>query len=242
MKRWLRFDWDAIAGILAAVVALIMHFLHIADAELLLTITLVLLALLLLRDLRRESQEERALGLAERTEHAVMRLQSALHPPGALLIGPHQIRIESEQFTRRARGEMIWFNVCLLMFRPQLLFDSLLRPAIENPSVTSIQFIADEREKDHWQHDVLPKVVACRGGEKVQPPYWCTLPESVSFILSDTAPEGMTEALLSFWGEPFMARTTERDVPRYIFYVPGHSELVARLSELARSYRLSRST
>lgn len=42
---------------------------------------------------------------------------------------------------------MIWFNVCLLMFVPQDLFDSLLRPAIENPYVTSIRFILDERER-----------------------------------------------------------------------------------------------
>jgi hypothetical protein len=28
---------------------------------------------------------------------------------------------------------MVWFNVCLLMFIPQVLFDDLLRPAIENP-------------------------------------------------------------------------------------------------------------
>ena len=41
---------------------------------------------------------------------------------------------------------MIWFNVCLLMFIPQSLFDTLLRPVIENPNVTSIQFILGEQE------------------------------------------------------------------------------------------------
>lgn len=36
-----------------------------------------------------------------------------------------------------------------------------------------------------------------------------------------------------------MAHTAERKVPRYIFHVQGHSELVARLVELARNYRFT---
>ncbi|MFO0969607.1 MAG: hypothetical protein U0793_28950 [Gemmataceae bacterium] len=44
--------------------------------------------------------------------------------------------------------------------------------------------------------------------------------------------------MLSFWGEPFMARAPGKDVPRYVFHVQGHSELVTRLSELERGYRL----
>ena len=239
MKRWLNLDWDVVAGILAAVVALVLHLLHIVEAEILLAITLVLLALLLLRDLRREHQHAGERERAERVEAAVMHMQAALRPPDALLIGPRQLRLESAQFARRARGEMIWFNVCLLMFKPQELFDTLLRPAIVNPHVTAIQFILDESEQERWYIDVLPKVTTCTDSQKVQEPRWCTMRESVSFILADTAPGGTTEALLSFWGEPFMARTTERDVPRYIFHVQGHSELVGRLSELERSYRFS---
>jgi len=36
-----------------------------------------------------------------------------------------------------------------------------------------------------------------------------------------------------------MARPTGRDVPRYIFHVHAHSELVHRLVELARTYRMA---
>ena len=36
-----------------------------------------------------------------------------------------------------------------------------------------------------------------------------------------------------------MARGVGRDVPRYIFHVTGHSELVERLAELGRGHRLS---
>jgi len=51
-----------------------------------------------------------------------------------------------------------------------------------------------------------------------------------------SAPAVLT-AHLSFWGEPFMARTAGVDVPRYIFHVQAHSELIGRLVELERRYR-----
>jgi hypothetical protein len=236
MKRFLNLDWDAIAGIVVAVTAVILHFLHIADEKILLPLILVLLALLFIREVRHENKNERTAALLERADSTLTSIKSALNPPDVVLIGPRHLRIESERFARTARGEIIWFNVCLLMFKPQPLFDTLLRPAIENPLVTAILFILDEGERAVWQTEVMPKITACRGFEKVGEPRWCKMRESVSFILADTQFEGETEALLSFWGEPFMARAV-RDVPRYIFHVQRHSELVARLTELERSYR-----
>jgi hypothetical protein len=136
---------------------------------------------------------------------------------------------------------MTYFNVCLLMFRPQSLFDKLLRPAVENGAITTIQFVLDEGERENWARHVAPKVAACAGAAKVQEPRWCALHESVSFILADTGEEGRPEALLSFWSEPFMSRATEMQVPRYIFRVQRHSELIARLAELERQYRVGAS-
>jgi hypothetical protein len=240
LKRFLGVDWDAVAGILAALAALVLHLLHIVEAEALLALALVLLALLLVRDLRRERQQDLIAERVERTESAVSRVQAALHAPDAVLVGPSQLRLVSSQFAGRAVGEMRWFNVCLLMFKPQTLFDVLLRPAIENPRITSIQFILDEGEKQHWLEVVLPKVTACSGHEKVRQPIWCALRESVSFITAETGPDGAAEMLLSFWGEPFMARSTERDLPRYLFHVQPHSELVTRLGELERTYRVGK--
>lgn len=238
MERLRRLDWHALAGVIAALVALVLHFLHVVDAEVLAAVSLVLLALLLIRSLHQEEREERLARLVENTDSMVERLDAAVKPADALLIGPRQLRMHSDSFGRRARGEMVWFNVCLLMFRPQSLFDALLRPAIENSQVTRILFVLDSRERERWEQDVLPKVRECTGAAKVEDPYWRQLEESASFILADQGEDGRTEAQLSFWGEPFMARTAGRDVPRYVFHVQAHSELIPRLIELERSYRL----
>lgn len=235
-RRLRNIDWEAIAGIVAASVALVLHLLGLADQEVVLTVVLIILALLLLRDLRSEERDERVEEVSAETHRLLTRIESGLTPPDALLVGPRQLRAASEAFAHAARGEMTWFNVCLLMFRPQALFDSLLRPAVDNPGVTGIQFVLDESERERWEADVLPKVRACTGAAKVREPRWVKLDESVSFILADNA-SGRTEAHLSFWGEPFMARTTAHDLPRYIFHVQAHSELIPRLIELERNYR-----
>jgi hypothetical protein len=241
VRRWYhRYDWDAVAGILAAMAALFLHLFHILQADILLTMMLVLVTLLLLRQLRHEEREERVERATIRTEQTLAAMQDLLAPTEVVLVGPRHLRMASEAFARQASGHMVWFNVCLMMFRPQELFDCLLRPAVENTRVTRIEFVLDEAERDNWRNHVAPKLLACEGREKVIEPRWCTLRESVSFILADRASDGRTEAQLSFWGEPFMARATGRDVPRYIFHVQPHSELVSRLVELERGYRISR--
>jgi hypothetical protein len=240
MRRLRRRDWEAVAGIVAAVTALVLHLLHVADTGVLLAITLVILALMLLRDLRREERGEQLNETLARMEIQLHGLGTALLPPDAVLIGPEQLRRESVRFARQAQGEMVWFNVCLLMFVPQPLFNVLLRPAIENHDVSSIQFLLDEHERERWERDVLPKVRVCVGHEKVQPPLWCAMQESVSFILAGQAPNGQTEAHLSFWGEPFMSAVTGQQLPRYIFHVQARSELIGRLVELQRQHRVHR--
>src|SRR5450759_1002697 len=185
-KHWLRrYDWDAIAGIVAAAVALILHLLHVVQPDILLTITLVLVALLLLRQLRHEEREERVEDMAGRTEQMIVKLRDVLKAPEVVLVGPRHLRGASETFARQARGDMVWFNVCLMMFRPQELFDCLLRPAVENSQVTRIEFVLDEGEQSNWREHVAPKLAACRGREKVLEPRWCALKESVSFVLAD---------------------------------------------------------
>jgi hypothetical protein len=233
MRRLKNVEWHAVAGIVAAVIALVLHLLHIVDEDVVLTVMLVLLALLLLGSVRGEGREERVEEALQTIGDDVAGLRAGITPPDAILIGPRALRVESERFASRARGDMTWFNVCLKMFVPQPLFDAMLRPAIENPDVRRIRFVLDERERGTWEADVVPKIAACRGAEKVEEPLWRPLPETLSFILAETV-DGVTEAHLSFWGEPFMAYSPGRNVPRYIFHVQGGSELIGRLTDLDR--------
>ncbi len=235
IKKFLSYEWDAIAGVIAAVAAIILHLLHIVDEHVILPIVLALLGLLFINFMRHTSQNELTAEHVEKTERTVRRIQASLKTPEIILVGPRQLRSVSEQFSHHMRGDAIWYNVCLSMYRPQPLFDALLRPAIENPLVTSIQFVLDESQKDLWKEVVLPKIAACAGSSKVREPYWCTLAKNTSFIIADNHQSDGAEALLSFWGEPFMAQSTERDIPRFIFHVQKNSELLPHLMELVRS-------
>ncbi|MFN8638289.1 MAG: hypothetical protein U0360_02260 [Dehalococcoidia bacterium] len=237
MDRIRKLDIEAVAGLIAAVTALVLHLLHIAETDTLLAIMLVILALILLRDLRREDREDRETRAIEATMTAIGDIRASVRPPDTVLIGPTTLREDSARFSRGARGEMVWFNVCLSMFEPQSLFDALLRPAVENSQVTAIRFVLDDGERERWDTVVLPKLAECAGAPKVVEPAWTSLRESVSCILAETDSGGV-EALVSFWGEPFMSRTPGRDVPRYVFHVLRHSELIGRLRELERGYRL----
>ena len=55
MKRLLKTNWEAIAGIAAAVSVIVLKFLGLVHGETMLTLAVVLLAVLFLRELRRES-------------------------------------------------------------------------------------------------------------------------------------------------------------------------------------------
>jgi hypothetical protein len=125
------------------------------------------------------------------------------------------------------------------MFKRQAVFDALLKTAIENSQVHSIQFILDHSDRDAWEKEVAPKINSCPSRGKVQKTIWASVSEGVSTILSDIDKTGNTECLLSFWGEPFMARTPTKNVPRYIFHVRSHSELIGRILEVVRNYRIS---
>lgn len=237
LKHFLNLEWDAIAGIIAAVAAIVLHQLHIVDEHVILPIILALIGLLFINFMRHTKNNELTAEQVDRTAHAVNKIQSALGLPDVLLVGPRHLRSANEQFVRNMSGDTIWYNVCLSMYRPQPLFDALLRPAVDNPMVSSIQFVLDESQKEIWQHEIQPRIATCPGHAKVKEPRWHQLSRTVSYILADNQLSGGAEALLSFWGEPFMAQTTGQDVPRYIFHVQKHSELLPHLEELVLAQR-----
>jgi hypothetical protein len=243
MKKnsFLSYEWDAIAGILAAVVAIILHFLHVIDEHIILPVVLTLMALLFINFMRHTRNNERTGEQVEHLHHMMTKISSALTVPDIVLVGPRRLQKANENFMHNMRGEAILFNVCLSMYRTEQLFDAMLRPIIENPEVTSVQFVLDVKQKVRWQTEILPKVGNCIAARKVKEPRWCSLEKNLSFILADTQPDGPAEALLSFWGEPFMSQSTARNIPRYILHVQAHSELLTQLIELERSCQIHNS-
>jgi hypothetical protein len=235
IKKLLSYEWDAIAGILAATCAIILHLLHIVDEHIVLPIILALMGLLFINFMRHTRSDDLTAEQIKHTGYAIEKIQSALKLPDVILIGPRQLRSVNERFFKQMKGDAVLFNVCLSMYKTQPLFDALLRPAIENSTVTSIQFILDERQKELWQEAVQPKIAACIGPGKVREPRWCHLSRNISFILADNHQSDGAEALLSFWGEPFMGKAKGKDVPRFIFHVQKHSELLPHLMELEHS-------
>jgi len=166
---------------------------------------------------------------------AVARVEQAVAAPEVILVGPQHLRGESERFAREARGEMLWFNVCLSMFERQELFDVLLRPALENPAVTGVQFVLSPGEEPRWP-TLKNKASLCAGFAKLREPRWTELEQTISFILAQN-PGGKVEAHVSFWSEPFMSRQRGRDIPRYVLRVLDHSPLINGLIELERDHR-----
>lgn len=116
-KRQLRaLNWDAVGGFIAAFLAVILHLLRFIDEAVLLAIMTSLLALLFFRDLREETAEEELTESVTNTEQRVAEIRAALTPPELELIGPDSLRRVSQHFGREAHGEVVWFNLCLLMF------------------------------------------------------------------------------------------------------------------------------
>ena len=236
-RRLRTLDWDAVGGLVAAVLAVILHLLNIVEEQVLLVIITSLLALLFFRDLREETETEELVDSVSNTEQAVAEIRSAVSPPALELVGPDGLRRVSQRFGHDAQGELVWFNLCLLMLTRRETFDVLVQPAIDNPDVSSLQFILDESQRERWETGVEPLLFDAVDDATAVDVYWRQIDEAVAFI--HTASEDVRpNALISFWGEPFMAETLDRDVTRYILHAKEHSELIPHLRELARRYRL----
>lgn len=235
-----KFEWEAIAGLIAAIAAIVLHFLHITDVNILRVITLVLVALLFLRDLRNEERWETMGNVMQVSQRLLEEIEAAIHPAEIDLIGPARLRRATAQFAARGQGEVVWFNACPQMLATRELCDVILHPFLANPSITTVRFVLDEEQRESWDTKVQATLQAYHGSGKVEPPTWATLDSGVSFLIAETDRlEGRAEALVSFWGEPFMAAHHDRKIPGYVIHVREHSELIGRLREVERASRMA---
>lgn len=232
--KLLKFEWDAIAGIAAAGIAIILHWLHIVEQETILLILLALVGLLFMNFLRHSEENRKTAEQINESQEKIDRIYAGIQMPDVILIGPRHLRSQNTGFLNDLSGETLWFNLCLSMYCTRPLFDALLKPAIENPAVKSIEFVLSHDQETLWREVVKGFVESSDKHGKVKEPQWRELNSPVSFILGDNSLSGETEALLSFWGEPFMSKTVEHEVPRFVLHVQRRSELLPLLEELAR--------
>lgn len=166
IKRLLKQDWDAIAGILAAITALILHLLHVTDVDTLMAIAIVLMALLLIRDFRRENEADTQTAALERAIKLLKEVKFSLHPAEVTLIGPTELTSASLEFAQKAQGDVVLFNVCLRMYKAQQPFDIMFKPFIENPLVKSMQLVLNTSEKERCSRTFCLKLKPARGSKK----------------------------------------------------------------------------
>lgn len=233
LRRLLRIEWDVIAGIIAALVAMLLSFMGIVSETVGRGIILLLCALLLIRDLRGEAREIRMFDKLDVIKRHVANATAARQTE-VQLIGPKKLRQEFAEFATTVYGEVRWFNVCCRMFRRQEIFDATLLRFLENPKVSAVYLMCRPAERPFWFSDLVPKLQKCEHGKKVRPPLWGEIRGSVSFILGDVDGDGRDEALVSVLDEPFSANSHGMQVPRFIFRIFSQCDLMAPLEEVAR--------
>ncbi|NDC53169.1 MAG: hypothetical protein EBZ74_02490 [Planctomycetia bacterium] len=231
----LRIDWDVVAGIAAAITAMLLSFMGLVSETVSRGIILLLCALLLVRDLRREAREHRMFDKLDTLKRHVTSLSNTVRQTDVCLVGPKRMRQDFAEFAASIYGEVRWFNACCRMFHRQEVFDATMRPLLDNPNVTSIHMLCRPDERRHWEADLGPKLRRCENGGKVHAPLWVPIRGTVSFLLGDVDGDGRDEALVSVLDEPFAAYNTQGPtVPRYLLRVYSQSPLMLQLEEIAR--------
>ncbi|HOV79925.1 MAG TPA: hypothetical protein PK728_07420 [Bacillota bacterium] len=226
---------DVMAIIIASVAAIVLHHLGIIPETYVVSLLLLLLALHALQDAIRGEETRENLN--------IIRQNVLVGASEVELIKPSELLARTEEFALRNRGEIWWFNACLTMFCSQRLFDGLLKISIESSRTSKIIFVLRPAMREIWEREILPEIEKCAGKEKVLEPVWCDVEESIAFQMIDVGVgKEEKEALLTFWGEPFMMDLGERGehVPRYLIHVKSHSELIPRLKDIFIRCRLKR--
>lgn len=233
LRFWLRVDWDVVAGIMAALVAMLLSFMGLVSETVGRGIILLLCALLLIRDLRGEAREIRMFDKLDVIKRHVTNLAAAKQAD-IHLVGPKRMRQEFADFATTVYGEVRWYNACCRMFRRQEVFNATLRPFLDNPNVTAITLLCRPEERQFWLTDLAPKLRKCDHGEKVRPPMWGPIHTNVSFVLGDVDGDGRDEAVISIIEEPFAASNQGPAVPRFLVRVFSHCDLIAPLEDMSR--------
>jgi len=236
IKRLLKTDWEIIAGILAAVGVIILKLLHLVDAEVMLTLAVVLLAVLFMREVRREAVFDRFTENLNQIEASITELTVHYADQGSTLITPSTMNDSMRAFTQRAKGVCVFKHVSPFMFSKDSNFNAFLKPMLEHDTVSEVIFIINEDEKDDYNRYVKAKIDTCDGAAKVAEVIIAENPDGNGIIAFNCGLAEGFEALITFMSEPFMVKFNERWVPKFALHVLPDSEVAKQVSDNVRKY------
>ncbi|MFV2040471.1 MAG: hypothetical protein ACC644_00575 [Candidatus Hydrothermarchaeales archaeon] len=237
-------NFDIVAVIVASFLALVLHAADLLPETYILPLILFLLALHVLHEMRSEIKHDEEVSAIH---NKIGSIDLKIKAGEISLIKPSELLEHTREMALKNTGEIWWFNICINMFLSDVVFENVFKPAIENKNTSRIIPVLKKQYKDQckdmWSTGVMPKIGKCIGADKVSEPIWTDIEGHIAFIAIDTSEEGVKEADISVWGEPFMAeymtegKEVQKSVPRYLIHVKGDSELIYRLTDIFNKYR-----
>lgn len=235
VRKLLAIEWDTLSGIAAAMVAMVLSFFDLVSPTAARAILLLIVALILLREMRRDSRETQ---YAEHLDIMRQDVRAVLAKAGGAditLIPPAALLHEFQDFAAHLHGAVTWYNACCGMFRRPEAFRSTLGQLIDNPDIEAIHMLCDHRERSVWESDVSEQVRQQGMAKKVRVPLWGELSSSVSFLIGARRGDDHLQALVAVMEEPLASRGRFLRVPRYLFRIQNSSPLLAEMKEMIRT-------
>jgi len=233
LRRLIAIEWDTLAGIIAAFVAMLLSLFGLVSELTVRGILLLLAALILLRELRNDTRAATHAEHLDCMRQDIRDIREKIGTTDLVVITPLALRSAFQDFADHLSGHVTWYNACCRMFHRREVFEATLRRVIANPDVVSIELLCDERERHAWETDVLLQVQRCADAWKVRQPVWCSLSTSVSFRIGDHRESRRPQALVAVMDEPFASRGDPLSAPRYLFRVQNHSDILTAMATVA---------
>lgn len=235
LRRLLAVEWDTLAGIAAAFVALVLSLFGLVSDVTVRAILLLLAALILLRELRNDSRSAIHAEHLDCMRQDIRDLREKIGTTDLVVITPLALRSAFQDFVTHLGGRVTWYNACCRMFHRHEVFESTLGQLLGNPDVVAVEMLCDASERHAWDTDLAIKVRKCAGATKLREPIWGALPTAVSFLIGEHRESKRPQALMAIMEEPFASHGNGRSVPRYLFRVQNHSDILTAMAAVAHS-------
>lgn len=235
LRKLLSIEWDTLSGVAAAATAMVLSFFDLVSPTTVRAILLLIVALILLRELRRDASESEYAGHLDVLRQDVRTLVKNTGGTGVTVVEPTALVHEFRDFAAHLHGTVTWYNACCGMFCRSEAFDTTLGRLIDNPEIDAVQMLCDRREQPAWEKNVAAHVRQLNAATKVREPLWGDLPTSLSFLIGARRGDDEQQALIAIMEDPFASRGRFLRVPRYLLRVQNGTAILVEMNELVRT-------